>query len=176
MSKPDDTEYYDGPITQAPKSKGAESKKCSMQTHFNYFVFHHWNKRDDNNCPLFNKLTQEHVTVNLVDNFVNYLSSIARKFCKPDSPLLVYGSIDQYLSSFKNNLIKKFFDDDSNKRLVINDEGKMSLLRRTMLQIKMTQCRKDGISVMKSLETASEEDIDAFFQLCFWQGTDESAE
>ena len=172
----DDGEEYIGPITNAPLSKSKQTKSCSMKGHFNYFLMHFWSKhnKSDKIVSKFDDLEVEDVTIDIVDNFVNYLASHARKGFKADGPLLKFGTIDQYLSSFKMSLVRKFFKNES--ELIVNNQAKMSLLRSTMLQKKIQQCRRDGIEIMSSLETASETDVDTFFLLCFWEGTYESAE
>ena len=176
--KPSDEEdpLYIGPITNAPSSNAAARKKCSMRLHFDYFLQHYWAKtyKGEKKLENFDDLKVDDVTVRLADNFVNYLAFHSRKHCKPDAELLMYNTIDQYLSAFKMNLVKKFFEEE--KDLIVNNSAKMALLRKTMLEIKIKQCRKNGSNIMTSLETASKSDIDSFFVLCFWEGTDESAE
>ena len=162
---------YIGAITNAPKSHSKQSKKCSMENHFNYFVKHYWRQTG---VTTFAELTPQNLSVELVDNFVNYLASLARKNCKPDGELLAFGSVDQYLSSFKTNLVEKFFHENTN--LIVNNSEKMSLLRKRMLEKKIQLCREEGKQIMSSLEAASDEDIDTFFLLCFLEGTEESAE
>ena len=175
MAEPE--EEYDGPITSAPASWSTANKQGSMKAHFKHFVLHHWVKQvQELTFHTFDELMEEDVTVTLVDNFVNYLCGHARHGCKKDGDPLKCGTADQYLSSFKGAVNFKFFKRRTNCYLVTKDDQAMGILRKAMLQKKRRLCRSDGVEITKSLETATDSDLDAFFQLCFWKGTNDSAE
>lgn len=175
MSKKPSSNSNDGGlvgVTQAMPSRGKLNKKGSMEKHFNFFLKEHWKSTS---LTSFESLRPCDVSIELVDTFATYLSAHARRGCKSDGELLSYNTVDQYLSTFKTCLVSKFFyEKDAN--LVVNDNTKMSQLRQAMCQHKLRLLRQEGREIMTSTDAATDEDVDTFFLLCFWEGSNESAE
>ena len=168
---------YSGPISKAPTTLSRQKKQCSMGNHFKYFFENYYMKdnKEIKHAKTFPTLKEEDVTIHMVDSFAGYLANNARDRMRPDGPKLSYGTVDGYFSIFKTTLGDKYMDDPKAVPVVRN-EALMTRMRKRMLDVKLQESRLGGKPLVVPMEAATEQDMDAFFLLCFYKGSAESAE
>jgi len=143
-----------------------EKKQSSAIKHFQFFLTNHYQGTDGVvNPPLTAQdLKIEHITNDVVGTFCTYLSKEARCECKPPpSPRLAWLTIQGYFSAFKSHYIRKFkcVPESLSNELT-------SRYSRAMLSNKTEIVVREGSALYSKKEVASEEEIEGFSAICYW--------
>ena len=160
-------------------SKSSQETTRSMTKHFNTFIKTTYSLSSPEHHQFsdlkYDKLQPSDVTDKLVGHFLNYLVT-AQPFKKNSSgnDYISYQSMTNYASSFKNQLLRKF----SNENYIPNPIKDEFFKKYTaaMRSRKIKQINALDKPVFGEYKAATDEDITALSTLTYWSNEQEYAE
>ena len=130
--------------------------------------------RKDTGVENYDDLTYEDIDKGpYIGEYIYYVSNTVRSFMKASNELISYGSASGYMGSIKNDLLDKY------SRIGIPTPLVTEVWKRKMTRIRSTKwehCRKKGVAMFGSKESATDADRLGLIAICMWSGTLPNAE